>query len=280
MKLNIAFASLFSSCFLFFQHSYAQQTMVMEKIWETDTILKVPESVLFDTKRDVLYVSNIEGDPSAKDGGGFISRLSPQGKMLQLEWVKGLNSPKGLGVFKQQLYVADIDEVVIINIDKGEITQRIPVEGAKFLNDITVDPQGVVYISDSQTKKVHQLKNGTLTTPITDLKGPNGLLATKEALYILDGGAMNRLEKDGTIKKLLDISNGVDGIEKISEGVFVISCWPGEVFYVNTTKGIVHKMLDTREQKINSADIGYDARKKIVYVPTFFGNSVIAYQLK
>jgi hypothetical protein len=39
-------------------------------------------------------------------------------------------------------------------------------------------------------------------------------------------------------------------------------------------------LLDTREQKVNSADIGYDAKNKIVYVPTFFRNSVVAYQLK
>ncbi|MET6998464.1 SMP-30/gluconolactonase/LRE family protein [Chitinophaga defluvii] len=280
MKFVIALASAFSSCFLYSQYSHGQPSMAMEKKWETDTVFQIPESVLYDTKREVLYVSNIQGDLSAKDGGGFISKLSPEGKVLQLQWVKGLNSPKGLGLFKKQLYVADLDEVVIIDVDKGRVIQRVPVTGAEMLNDVTVDQQGVVYISDSRTRKLHQLKDGVITTLVENLKGPNGVLATAEAFYILDDGALNQLEKDGTVKKLLNISKAPDGIERISEGEFVISCWPGEVFYVNLATGMVHKMLDTQAQKLNGADIGYNARKRIVYVPTFFGNSVVAYQLK
>ena len=40
------------------------------------------------------------------------------------------------------------------------------------------------------------------------------------------------------------------------------------------------QLLDTRTQKINSADIGYDPKGKVVYVPTFFVNTVAAYELK
>jgi hypothetical protein len=38
--------------------------------------------------------------------------------------------------------------------------------------------------------------------------------------------------------------------------------------------------MDTREQKRNVADIGYDAGQRIIYVPTFFANTVVAYKLK
>ena len=44
--------------------------------------------------------------------------------------------------------------------------------------------------------------------------------------------------------------------------------------------GTKEHLLDTREQKINTADIGYDAEKRIVYVPTFWKNSVVAYRVK
>jgi hypothetical protein len=41
----------------------------------------------------------------------------------------------------------------------------------------------------------------------------------------------------------------------------------------------MEQLLDTREKKVNSADIGYDPVNQIVYVPTFFKNNVVAYKL-
>lgn len=259
----------------------AQEKQVsLEQQWETDTTLRVPESAYFDAKRNVLYVSDIQGDGAVKDGQGFISRLSPEGKVLDLEWVKGLNAPKGLGVYKNFLYVADLTEIVVIDIDKGSIVQRVPVEGAVFLNDITVDNKGTVYVSDTRTGKVHQYKNGKITTLLEGLKGPNGLLALPNAFYVLADGAMFSLEKDKSLKKITAVSKSVDGIEQVKPGEFIVSCWPGEVFYVNASKGTAVKLLDTQAQKLNTADIGYNPQKKIVYIPTFFGNKVVAYVLK
>ena len=46
----------------------AQHTLT--KLWETDSALKVPESVLFDGENKVLYVSNIDGtEPWGKLAG-------------------------------------------------------------------------------------------------------------------------------------------------------------------------------------------------------------------
>jgi hypothetical protein len=45
-------------------YSFAQHQLI--KKWETDTTLKVPESVLYDAKGKVLYVANIDGQPWTK----------------------------------------------------------------------------------------------------------------------------------------------------------------------------------------------------------------------
>src|SRR5215470_772449 len=90
---------------LFAQHS-------VTKLWETDTILKVPESVLLDADNKVLYVSNIDGtDGWAKDGKGSIGKIGLDGKIIAVDWVPGLDAPKGLGLYKGKLYAADIDEI-------------------------------------------------------------------------------------------------------------------------------------------------------------------------
>jgi hypothetical protein len=102
---------------------------------------KQPESALFDTQRKVVYASNVAGDANAKDGVGFISKISPDGKLIELEWVKGLNAPKGMVMKGDKLYVSDVDQLVEIDIDKGEVSNRWNAEGSKFLNDTVVDAQ-------------------------------------------------------------------------------------------------------------------------------------------
>jgi sugar lactone lactonase YvrE len=257
------------------------QSHQLVKLWETDTLLKVPESVLYDAGRDILYVSNIDGkQPWEKDGAGSIAKVSSDGKIILTEWVKGLEAPKGMGMYKDRLYVADMDLVVVIDIRQGKIIERISVEGAQGLNDVTADKKGTVYVSDSRTKKVHQITNGKVDIFLENLKGPNGVLAHGDNLYVLDQGAMYQVGKDKTLKLIVDgMEGGTDGIVNVKGNEFLVSAWSGAIWYVSGP-GKKELILDTREQKINSADIGYNAKKRIVYVPTFWKNSVVAYTLK
>jgi sugar lactone lactonase YvrE len=260
------------------------QQPTLEKQWTSDTTLRVPESVYFDAKRNVLFVANIDGQPWGKDGQGFISQLSPAGKVTNLKWVEGLHAPKGMGVHGNNLYVADMDAIVVIDISKGAIVTRHEVSGASGLNDITVSPKGTVYVTDSRKKTVHSYENGKSTLLLdsanSGLKGPNGILFSQGQLLVLDGGAVNVAGKDNKLTKLVDVAKGTDGIEHVKGNEYVVSCWQGEVFYVDIKAGTAIKMLDTQGEKLQTADIGYDAQKRIVYIPTFFGNKVSAYQLK
>jgi hypothetical protein len=104
----------------------------LEKKWETDTTLKTPESVLYDASNKVLYVSNINGDPWAKDGNGSIGKVGLDGKIISVEWVKGLSAPKGMGLHGNMLYAADVDEVVGIDIKTGTILERTAVPSSEL----------------------------------------------------------------------------------------------------------------------------------------------------
>ncbi len=249
------------------------------KLWETDTILKVPESVLFDAANKVLYSANIDGNPWEKDGKGSIGKIGLDGKILASEWVTGLDAAKGMGIYNGRLFVADMDVIVVIDIATGKIVDRISVPGSENLNDISIDSKGTVYVSDSKIKKIFQVKDGKSSVVIEGLKGPNGVLAVGSDLYLVDAGTFNKLE-NGKLKQIADgMEGGTDGIEHVGNEEFIISCWAGSIWYVYAD-GKKDHLLDTREQKINSADIGYDPVNKIVYVPTFFRNNVVAYQLK
>ncbi len=258
----------------------AQHLLV--KLWETDTTLKVPESVLFDGKNNVLYVTNIDGQPWERDGKGSIGKVGLNGKIIAVDWVSGLQAPKGMGLHKNKLYVADLTELVVIDITTGAVVERIAVEGAGGLNDVSADENGTVYVTDSRARRVYEVKDSkaSLLLDSSKLKGPNGILKHKGSLYVLDAGSMYRMEKDGSLTKLAEgMEGGTDGIENVSGGDFLVSTWGGVVYYVNAD-GTKQVLLDGRPQKINSADIGYDAAKRIVYVPTFWRNTVVAYELQ
>lgn len=256
------------------------QKVTVQKLWATDTILKVPESVLVDDKENCLWVSNIDGAANGKDGKGSISKLSKTGTPINLDWVTGLNAPKGMAKYKQELYVADLTELVVIDIKKGVIKNKIKVEGSVFLNDVTVNKNGAVFVSDTRTGKVHRYENNMVTIEVENLQGPNGLLSIDDQLLILDRGSLLSLTPGGTISKIMDgMDPSTDGIEKVAPNQYIVSCWNGIVYFVAAGAQKI-TLFDTRSEKINSADIGYDAKNKIIYVPTFLKNSVVAYQLQ
>ena len=260
--------------------SASAQKATVQKLWATDTILKVPESVLVDDKENCIWVSNIDGASNGKDGKGSISKLSKTGTPINLEWITGLNAPKGMAKFKQELYVADLTELLVIDIKKATIIKRVPIEGSVFLNDVTVNSKGAVFVSDSRTGKVHRYENNTTTIEVENLQGPNGLLSIEDQLLILDRGSLLSVTPGGAISKIMDgMDPSTDGIERVAPNQYIVSCWNGIVYYVVAGAQKI-TLFDTRSEKINSADIGYDAKKKIIYVPTFLKNNVVAYQLE
>lgn len=250
--------------------------------WKTDTLLTTVESVIFDEVNDVLYAANINGVPDAKDGNGFISKVSLDGKITESKWITGLDAPKGLGISNGKLYVADIDRVHEIDIALGKVLNSFVAEGSKFLNDITTGTDGKVYVSDSGAGEVLVLENGTFSKWLTGQASPNGLFAEGNNVLVAlwDAKTLNSAALGGqevTLKT--DSLENPDGIEALGDGGYLISSWNGMVHYVD--KDWKNTMvLDTRADSIGAADIEYIPAKKLLLIPTFYKNSVMAYELK
>ena len=256
----------------------------ISKIWASDTLVQTPESVLFNAQDSILYVSCIGGvPPTAKDGDGFISKLSPtDGSIVELKWVTGLNAPKGMGLLDGKLYVTDIDVIAEIDIATGKILNKFPVEGAKFLNDIDVSDEGEIYFSDMGTQKIHILKDGVVSTFVEseEFDGPNGISIKGDKLMLSTSGSGNFFEidrGDAGYKIVTDSIFGGDGVEQ-SDDDYLVSSWNGELYLV-TADGEKSKLLDTKGIA-NTADIEFVAETNTIFVPTFFGNQVVAYKLE
>jgi DNA-binding beta-propeller fold protein YncE len=256
----------------------AQQHKLV-KLWETDAVVAVPESVLPDIHKNMLYVSLIDGEPWGVDGKGGIATLGMDGKNYNATWVTGLNAPKGLGRYGNKIYAADIAEVAVIDIPTRKVIKKIPIAGASELNDITVSDNGVVYVSDSKTSRIWKITNNVPTLYLENVKGANGLKAIKGDLVYASDGILFRADAQKKTTKIGEIPGGIDGIEPVGNGDFLVTDWNGHIYYVYAN-GKVESLLSTEAQKINTADLGYDQAKRILYVPTFLAKKVIAYQLK
>ncbi len=250
-------------------------------VWSTSRSLKVPESVMYDRAGDILYVANINGKPTEKNNMGFISKISLDGKIDTLKWVGGMNAPKGMGLNGNLLYVTDIDRIHVIDKNKNRIVKTYDVAGAKFLNDIAIDAKGNVYITDMAAGKVLILKNGRVETWI-DLHGdskPNGLFMEKTDLLVGTADGLLRIDLAGKdIKLEIPNKGGIDGLKKIRKGVYIVSDWKGKTQLIGINKA-PEVLVDTSTDKINAADLEYIPDQKLLLIPTFFDNRVVAYRL-
>lgn len=275
-----------------------EQQQKVEKKWEL-TGLKNPESVLYDKENNVLYISNVNGQATDKDGNGFISKVSPNGKFITEKWITGLNAPKGLVKYNDKLYVSDIDRVVEISIKEGKILNTYNAKGASYLNDTAVDKDGNVYISNTffGFSTIYKLSNGEVSIWIKDeqLKMPNGLFAEDGMLYVASwgdikgfdpktyatkepGGLLKISITDKKISEIYPKIGNLDGLEKTDHGFYISDYLAGELKYYDES----NKKLTTliKDLPSESADIGLNRKEKIVYIPEMNDNKVVAYSIK
>ena len=259
-------------------------------LWETKGLAQ-PESVVKDPATGAIYVSNINGAIMQKDGNGFIARLKPDGTIIERQWVKGLNAPTGLALHDRTLYVADVDELIEINAASGEILNRHAAKGAIFLNDVAVDQDGVVYVSDTPMNTIWRLKDGVFEAWLANdaLKGPNGLLVEGGKLIVASfgqlpeqgtpelGGLLAVDLKDQSVSTIRnDPIGNLDGLQLLQAGIFLVTDWAAGALYRVGTKGKPERLLKLNKA---SADLVYLADEKTVLVPIMLSNTLVAYKL-
>jgi sugar lactone lactonase YvrE len=254
----------------------------LTKVWETDSLFNKPESVLFDETNQIIYVSSINGKYRTKDGNGFVSKIDTAGNILNLKWIGGLSSPQGMGIHGDRLYVADLDQVVEVNIPEAKVSQVFPIAEAIFLNDVTTDREGNVYVSDCVGNKIYRIKNGDVQVWLDDLslKEPNGLLAADGGLFVLNMRDSSVLVVQPSTKSITKFAEGIpncDGIVSDGEsGYFVSGAWQGQIFHLDET-GAKSLLLDLGNEKTITADIAFIPDMCLLLVPTLH-KTVIAYR--
>lgn len=260
----------------------------LTEAWRTPGFDK-PESVSWDAKAGVFYVSNLGTDPTSKDGNGFISKLKADGSVDTLKWVTGLNAPKSGEIVDGKLYVTDIDELAEIDIAAGKVLKKYPAPGAKFLNDLAVTADGRIFIADTLTNSIYLFEKGEASVWFTDpaLIGPNGLTIIGPDLVVSLLGDMsaglktqvNVKKIDLASKKLSDFGTAdpignLDGIEPDGEGgVFVTANPQGLLFDVKPGK----QAVEIGKLKPGAADFEYVPDRKLFVIPQMGESEIVAY---
>ncbi len=255
-----------------------------DKVWETPEELTTAESVKYDEERDVLYVSNIAGKSNQKNGKGFIAKVSLDGEILERKWVDELNAPKGMALHQGKLFVTDIDRVHRIDISSGEVEKTYEAPASKFLNDIAIGPDNNrVYISDMKKNSIYRIAQRQLEEWISDhkwLTNPNGLLF--EEGHLLVGTRKGILKVDpsnqGITRHVSLKTRSIDGLQSDGNGNYLISDWQGIVRKVAPGKD-PQKLLEHKKRQINAADHEFIPAKNLLIVPTFHGNTAVAYKI-
>jgi hypothetical protein len=264
------------------------------KLWET-TGLKTPESALPDPTGTFAYVSNVNGQPTDKDGNGFISKVAlKDGKLIAPQWATGLNGPKGMALAKGHLYIADIDQLVEIDPSDAKIVARYDAPGAKFLNDVAADGEGRIYVSDSSTSTIWRLADGKFEKWLEGeaLKYPNGVHVVGDKLIIAAWGApgtsaassapANLLEVSIPDKTVRDLGDGtpvgnLDGLEPLDDKSFLVTDWVAGALYRIDRSGKAELLLDLNQ---GSADIGYVPGQHLVLIPMMKDDKLAAYRIE
>ena len=273
--------------------TFSLAAVAAEPVWKIEG-LDGPESALYDSKRNVVYVSNVNGSPTEKNGQGYIAKLSPEGSLVEKTWVGDLDAPKGMALVGSTLYVSDIDRLVAIDVEAGKVSATYPVAEAKFLNDVAAAPDGRVFVSDMFTDTIHTLAGEKLEIFVQDreLTAPNGLLVEGDKLIVAAWGKIKEgfeTETPGHLKtvdlsskKISTLGDGMpvgnlDGIEPDGSGAYLVTDWMAGGLYRIKPSGKAELLLDLNQ---GSADLGIIPEKKLAIVPMMNDGSVVAYPVK
>lgn len=264
------------------------QTPKLTPLWETDTTLTTPESVLFDAKNNVLYVSCINGSSVPENQKSFVAKIGLDGKIKQRIVTGELNAIKGMGIIGDKLYAASFFALVEIELKTGKLLKKYEVPNAKMLNDITTDDKNkVLYVTDMRSNSVWKLENGTLEKILdgVPLINPNGLFYENGKLLIGNGDGV-LYSCDLQTKQLTKVAEGmktetrgIDGIESDGKKGYFVTEWPGKIWHVSPA-GKTTLLFNSVEKQINTADLEYIPSKKMLIVPTFLKNKVMAYKVE
>lgn len=256
------------------------------------TGLETPNSFVGDSSGKEYFISNINGEPEARDNNGFITKLNTEGKITSLKFIQGgvaevvLHAPKGMALVGSVLYVADLDQLKGFDKTTGKLLITVsfspPSRSPVSLTDVTASPTGLLYASDQTANSVYRVTpsdNYRVDLLIHDerLAGPAGLAVHPKTNHLIavswDKGKILEITPEGELSELEANGFFTSRFQNLSGVDF--DQW-GNMYVSDLTKGKIWRMTrDRRFQVIAEylpapADISIDRTNNLILVPYYY----------
>lgn len=264
-----------------------------------------PESVQYDPRQDLFFVSAMAGYGSVKDSVGYIARFRADAPERWEIFVRSgrdgvmLHSPKGMALQGDTLWVADIDVLRGFHRRTGAPVAEIDLKpyGATLLNAVAVAPDGTVYITDSA---IVMSNVGVMYTPGDRIYaiapgGAVGVAAEGEELHHPNGIDWDHDDDrlivasfhpfvsevytvrpgEGRKEALATGTGRFDGLQRLPDGRILVTSWSDSSLYL--VHGGRKRRIATRLWQ--PADIGVDTRRQRVAIPQVIQGKVEVWEI-
>jgi DNA-binding beta-propeller fold protein YncE len=260
----------------------------------TVTELQSPYSFISDPLEKNYFISSVNGEAEAADNNGFITKLDPHGKLLNLKFIQGgkddvtLHAPKGMALVEHVLYVVDLDTLRGFDTTTGKPVMSLTIRSPSTsrsepfqqtsLSDVAFDGKGRLYCSDQKANTIYRvdLATQTVSVLITDrsLAGPTGLAIHPKSGQIIavswEKGNISEISPDGVLTEMFSNSFFSNRFQNLRGVDF--DRW-GNMYVSDFTTGKVWRMSwDKRFQVIaeflpSPGDLGIDRANNLILVP-------------
>ncbi len=257
-----------------------------------------PESVGCDAKNKAIYVSEFGSKlaPLDKDGAGYISKWTLDGKLVEKNFLPGdrgekLNKPKGIWVQGNRLWTTDIDSAWVFDL-KTKRGRRVAIPGIQFANDPAV--RGIaLYVTDNRGDQLFRIEPADflhlkgepkISTVFSGAKvNPNGIFPAKAGLVVVgfssadEPRAIYRVGKK--TRALSEPIGRLDGVLELKDGSLLVTDWNSGSLFQWSKKMGMHKLAEGFK---GPADFCAIARGKGVtaYVPDLVQSLVRILELR
>jgi hypothetical protein len=261
--------------------------------------LQRPQSFVADPSGEFYFISNINGEPEAKDNNGFITRLDKEGKITHLHFIQGgqngttLDGPKGMAIVDRLLYVVDLGTLRGFDKETGKAVVTVPLDGNRLpdthppiaLIDVAYDGKGTLYLSDTEADTVYRVEVTkqhavSVLTKNSALAGPSGLAWNSKTGKLVavswNKGKIFDITPDGAVRELVSNSffssrfHNLSGVDFDEWGSMYVSDFSaGKVWRIRPDM----KFEVIAEYLSTPADIGIDRKGHLILVPYYYGNA-------
>lgn len=243
-------------------------------IGQSEAVFRDPESIVFDEKRQCYYISNMDkSTPVEELLTDPISMMSFDGKNIEVNWMTVFSTPTGLLLHGDQLYVVERNGIAIVDIDNKNVIQRIAIPNTGYLNDLTIDQKGRIFVTDSEKGQIFCIENGesSLWYQTSSNGGLNGILSDGKNLIFGDNGdhTLKRIKiKNKKVKNITVLGEGnIDGIQKLKKNTYLVSHFLGNLYHIQK-KGRVQEIFNSRDKNLFIADFTYLPRFHMLAIPS------------